>query len=78
MGHYTGNAHQLSSLVKLARIKSDKIVAAANAHASKEWGAWLRGAAPTSNVQKDHPTKRAFVFVRGPTGWAHSPIGTQA
>ena len=65
-------------MVKLARIKSDKFLAAAKANANKQWGACLRGGVTPPSVHKDRATKRAFAFVRGPAGWAHSPIGTQA
>ena len=63
---HSAGAYQLRSLVKRARIKADKLVAAAKTHVVKEWNLWLRWATSSIPAKSCQATRCAFSYVRGP------------
>ena len=70
---------QVHSLVCIARDKAVCLDVAARSDAIKEWQRWVRGSdSQSSNLARStcwKPTKRAFLYVRGSTGWVKSPKG---
>ena len=63
-------------LVKIARMKAERHDKASRSASQKEWKVWLNGDNPVNDTTSIHPTKRAFLYVKGTAGWLRSPIGT--
>ena len=44
----------------------------------RDWNAWLRGSQSVRIGRPTIPSKRAFRYQRGPSGWSRSPVGPVA
>ena len=71
---YTGNAGVASSLVQMARAKAHRLDEAQRKSENITFQRWLNGEGPKGVP----PSKRAFQYMRGVSGWARSPKGAQA
>lgn len=68
----------LGLLVSVAREKAFHLDHVARNAATKDWERWICGASVQENSSASlgrQPTKRAFLYVRGSTGWVKSPKG---
>ena len=70
-----GSLHWLASLHTVAKIKAAKLEAQVAAARLKEWKQRL-GAIPSEQGGFKRPTKAAYRWLRGPTGWQPSQIGS--
>ncbi len=67
---------RIRGLCRIARLKADRHDRATRKHMDAGSKTWLNGGRP-SIAGPSAPTKRAFHFVRGVTGWTKSPLGLQ-
>lgn len=78
---WDGAPDRLIVLARIARLKAawhQRHQKAEKTHRSKEWTRWLSGGMPREAGAPYRPSKRAFLFVRGATGWMRSPIAARA
>ncbi len=64
----------VASLLALARDKAGRLQRAGWKAANLAWESWLHGSKPKGG----QPSKRAFLFVKGVTGSARSPLGLES
>ena len=71
------NAHWIDSLTALADIKAKKLEVMTAGRRRAHWREAI-GAKPASDGANRWPTKLAYRWARGITGWQTSPLGQQA
>ncbi len=62
-------------LAVIARLKAEGQDRKARSRDATDWNQWLKGGVTTN--RNCSGTRRAFLFIRGPTGWTKPTIGTQ-
>ncbi len=71
------DAEVLCRLVNIAGQKAKGLDATTRRNGQKDWVTWLNRGTPKSDAKGLKPTKRAFLYVKGPTGWAKPMIASQ-
>ena len=70
----SGDLDALLQLVRVARGSARRADDARRRQRRKEWATWLSGGLPLGPGGRIPITKRAFLYVRGASGWSRSPV----